>query len=276
MKRQTLLIVVVGLVVEPVASFMISSSSVSRHERHPHTLRSTELDWLLAEDVDILEEEESTMKEDLSSLRCDDIKEKLLDLLPRMIGTAEEFRSVEAYVNALEDKYLPVQTIGFLNLAMDGEWQLLFSTNLAGGPKPNFRLREMYQRIISNSFEGQIENQVLWDLADNEEQTFDASGTFTVQCKYKINQGARMVLELEDHIIRLSKGSTVPKDVEGLVGQLHRAMPKELFDPSEHAMDTTYLDTNLRIVRMTGSRFEGVRNIFIRRGSIEINPTKER
>ena len=50
-------------------------------------------------------------------------------------------------------------------------------------------------------------------------------------------------------------------------------MPKEMFDPNDHAMDTTYLDTDLRIVRMTGPRFEGIRGIFIRRGSIEINPT---
>jgi len=137
-------------------------------------------------------------------------------------------------------------------------------------------MREMYQNVHSDSFEGKVVNRVLWDLAENEEMKFDASGTFTAKCNYKINQGARMVLELEDHVINLAKGSCVPKDVEALVAQLHRAMPKELFDPNDHAMDTTYLDTNLRITRMTGSRFEGVRSIFIRRGSVEINPTKER
>lgn len=216
------------------------------------------------------------MVENLESLKAEEIKEKLLDLLPRMMGTAEEFRCVEAYVNELEGRYTPVQTIDFLNLAMAGDWQLLFSTNLAGGPRPDFRLREMYQRIETDSFTGKVENQVLWDLADNAEMDFDTSGTFTVECKYDINQGARMVMELKDHVIKLAKGSAVPKDVEGLVGKLHRAMPKELFDPNDHAMDTTYLDTNLRIVRMTGSRFEGVRNIFIRRGSMEVNPTQDR
>jgi hypothetical protein len=54
---------------------------------------------------------------------------------------------------------------------------------------------------------------------------------------------------------------------------LHRAMPKEMFDPNDHAMDTTYLDGDLRIVRLTGPKFEGVRDIFMRRGSMEINPT---
>jgi len=38
-----------------------------------------------------------------------------------------------------------------------------------------------------------------------------------------------MVLELEDHVINRAKGSCVPKDVEALVAQLHRAMPKETF-----------------------------------------------
>jgi hypothetical protein len=101
---------------------------------------------------------------------------------------------------------------------------------------------------------------------------FDATGVFTVKCKYTINQGARMVMDLEDHVLEPARGSKIPKDVPALVGCLHRAMPTELFDPSEHAMDTTYLDTDLRIVRMTGPNFEGVRDIFIRRGSIVINP----
>ena len=66
----------------------------------------------------------------------------------------------------------------------------------------------------------------------------------------------------------------MPKDVETLVGLIHRAMPKEMFDPNDHAMDTTYLDGDLRIVRYSGAKFEGVRDIFIRRGSMEINPTR--
>ena len=82
-----------------------------------------------------------------------------------------------------------------------------------------------------------------------------------------------MVTDLDDHVLNLAKGSKVPKDVPALVGMLHRAMPKELFDPSEHAMDTTYLDGDLRIVRMAGPRLEGVRDIYIRKGSIEINPS---
>ena len=74
-----------------------------------------------------------------------------------------------------------------------------------------------------------------------------------------------MVVTLEDHKIHLALGSKVPPDVPALVGMIHRTMPLELFDPSDHAMDTTYLDGELRIVRLTGPRWEGVRHIFRRR-----------
>ncbi len=213
---------------------------------------------------------------DLSTVDTMEIKQRLLDLIPRMMGSDEDFRKVEAYVNALEERFTPVQTLQFFNMATAGEWQLLFSTNLSGRPRPNFRLRELFQKIEAENFNGTIWNQATWDLMDGGEhgttKTFDASGTFTIKCKYTINQGARMVMDLEDHVLELARGSVVPKDVEGLVGLLHRAIPKEMFDPSDHAMDTTYLDGDLRIIRITGPRLEGVRDIFIRRGSMEINP----
>lgn len=207
-----------------------------------------------------------------SMLDTMEIKRRLLDLLPRMKGTPDEFKAVESYVNELEDRYTPVQTLGFLNLAMSGDWQLLFSTNLSGLPKSNFRLRELYQRIESSDLTGTVVNMATWDLAENNGPIFDCSGSFTIKCTYSINQGARMLVALDDHVLELAKGSSVPQDFQALVGLLHRAIPTELFDPSEHAMDTTYLDGDLRIVRMTGPRFEAIRDIFIRRGSIEISP----
>lgn len=209
----------------------------------------------------------------LSSLSVFQIKDNLLDLLPRMTGTPEDFAMVESYVNALESKYAPPQTLDFLNLAMGGTWQLLFSTNLRGGPRSNFRLKELVQRVEPAQLNGGVINVAQWDLAQaDSEAVFDCSGTFSVVCKYEINQGARMIMELSDHKIELRSGSAVPQDVAGLVTLLHRAMPTELFDPNGHAMDTTYLDGDLRIVRMTGPSFEGVRDVFIRSGSMEINP----
>jgi hypothetical protein len=141
----------------------------------------------------------------------------------------------------------------------------------------SFCISEMFQRVESKSatsFDGTVTNEVAWELAEDG-FTFDARGSFAVLSKYEINQGSRLNLQLEDRTLKLSKGSALPKDIENLVGLINRAMPKELFDPNDHAMDTTYLDGDFRITRMTGTRFEGVRDIFVRRGSMEINPVKQ-
>lgn len=221
-------------------------------------------------------DDKSERDDNISKLNLMEIREQLLDLLPRMTGKDEEFRQVEALVNALEARYHSAQTLSFLNLAMQGEWQLLFSTNLSGTPNPSkFRLRELFQRIDCKNLEGQLTNEATWDLAEAADANFEATGSFVVKCSYQINQGARMVLDLDDHLLQPSKGSAIPQDVQGLVGLLHRSMPKEMFDPSDHAIDTTYLDGDLRIVRYTGPRLEGVRDIFIRRGALEINPANE-
>ena len=217
---------------------------------------------------------------DTNNLSVDEVKSRLVDLIPRMTGNEEEYRAVESYVNLLEEKYSPVQTIDFLNLAMMGEWQLLFSTNLIGNSSPSrkLRLREMVQKIEPNKFNGTVINMAQWDYAedtdgdDEQQQRFNSNGNFNIKCSYSINQGARMVMDLNEHEIRPAKGSAIPKDVPGLVGLLHRAIPTEIFDPNGHAMDTTYLDADLRIVRLTGPNHEGVRNIFMRKGALEISP----
>jgi hypothetical protein len=207
-----------------------------------------------------------------TNLTAEEAKQALIDLIPRMTGNEEEYRAVESYVNLLEKKYSPVQTIGFLNLAMSGEWQLLFSTNLTGKPNRKLRLRELVQKIEADGFGGSLTNSAQWDYADNEEGTFDSNGNFNIKCSYKINQGSRMVIDLDAHELRPAKGPGIPSDVPAMVALLNRAIPKEMFDPDNHAMDTTYLDADLRIARLTGPKYEGVRNIFFRKGQLEIKP----
>mmetsp|Transcript_8156 Transcript_8156/g.9508 ORF Transcript_8156/g.9508 Transcript_8156/m.9508 type:complete len:282 (+) Transcript_8156:90-935(+) len=203
-----------------------------------------------------------------------EVKDELLDLLPRMTGTAEEFRQVESYVNALEEKFLAPQTLDFLNLAMAGEWQFLFTTNQLGRPSPILRLTELIQKIDVNGLKGDVTNQASWSLL-GDSGSFDVYGSFATKLPYDINQGARMTLgDEDDHdlSITLGKGSGIPSDTEGLVGLIHRAMPTEMFDASDLALDTTYLDTDIRIVRFTGKRHEGVRNIFMRKGAFDLDP----
>ncbi|KAL3784279.1 hypothetical protein ACHAW5_010099 [Stephanodiscus triporus] len=205
------------------------------------------------------------------ALSVDEAKAALIDLVPRMTGIDAEYRAVESYINLLEERYTPVLTLDFLNLAMAGEWQLLFSTNLLGRPNRRLRLRGLVQRIDTNGLDGHLTNVARWDYAEDED-AFDANGNFSIKCSYSISRGSRMAVDLNDRELRPAWGSKIPEDVPTMVGYLHRAIPGEIFDPDGHSMDTTYLDANLRIVRLTGPNHEGVRNVFMRNGSLEISP----
>ena len=66
----------------------------------------------------------------MQNMTAEEAKQRLMELIPRMTGKDEEYRTVEAYVNLLEEKYSPVQTIDFLNLAISGDWQLVSIVNL--------------------------------------------------------------------------------------------------------------------------------------------------
>jgi hypothetical protein len=206
-------------------------------------------------------------------------KQELLDLIPRMKGTPEELSRVESCVNTLEALYSPPQTLDFFNLIQEGSWQLLFSTRLQGGPRSNFRFKELVQNVSPNQLQGDIVNMAQWDLKsdelDNPNGEWNCFGTFSATCDYQIQQGSRMMMQLKDHKIELLPGSMVPQNLTALVGLLHRSMPAEMFDPSHHSMDTTYMDAEFRIVRMTGVMYEGVRNIFMRTSSFVINPVTE-
>jgi len=233
-------------------------------------------------------EEQDTASSENISITAEEAKQNLLKMIPQMTGTDDEYKLIQSYVNLLEEQYSPIQTIDFLNLAIIGEWQLLFSTNVMPIPRKNLRLRELIQNIQPNEEErrnGTVINTATWDYyaQDEEEddttsnqQPFNTNGNFNIKCSYSINQGARMVLELNEHEVRPSKSSTSnkqiqSKDVPKLVGLLHRSIPAEIFDPNNHAADCTYLDADIRIVRMTGEKHEGVRNIWMRKGSLEIS-----
>lgn len=256
----------------------------------PPPSRRHETSFLLAEDFASITKERTIQQtksyKPANNYSNEQTKSALIELVPRMTGTEDEYRLVEGYINLLEDRYIPIQTLDFLNLAMSGEWQLLFSTNLMARPNKRLRLRELVQQIETNGLDGKLTNIARWDYAEEEEVkdedddgmgnnkiVFDSNGTFSIKCSYSIKAGSRMSVTLNDHELRPNWGSTIPIDIPKLVGYLHHAIPNELFDPNYHSLDTTYLDANLRIGRLTGPKNEGVRNIFIRKGSLEISPT---
>jgi hypothetical protein len=72
-----------------------------------------------------------------------------------------------------------------------------------------------------------------------------------------------------DLSLSISKGSNHPKDPQTLVAWIRKVMPTELFDPSTLAMDTTFVDPDIRIVRWTGSPlYEGIRHVYVRRETL--------
>ena len=260
-----LLICLFGIVTE-------SSAFVSRFQRDATAKLSNGRFFSTAERIlpTLSTKEETKVEPAVDEKPLSQVKTDLLNLLATMTGEALEFRQVEAAVNRLEGDYAPIQTLDFFNLLQSGSWQLLFSTQLSGTPNPaKFRLRELTQTVKVEGMAGQWQTRATWDLAPASDAHFTCSGTFGVQHSYEITQGSRCSLRLQEdnNFLELAKGSAVPEDVEGLVGLLHRAMPAELFDATGHSADTTYLDDTLRIVRYTGGRLEGVRDIFLRRDS---------
>jgi len=106
------------------------------------------------------EEKAEILKQETMALSVPELKSRLIELIPKMTGTNMEFRLVEAYVNALEDKFIPPQTLGFLNLAISGDWQFLFTTNQIGNPSKSLRLTELIQTVETDEFGGQVSNKV--------------------------------------------------------------------------------------------------------------------
>jgi hypothetical protein len=94
------------------------------------------------------------------------------------------------------------------------------------------------------------------------------SGTFDIVADARMSPSgsSRQHWSVVDRVLELGRGSDVPPNVPQLVRMLQRHTPLSLFDPDGAAMDTTYLDADVRIVRYTGmSRLEGVRDVFVRR-----------
>mmetsp|Transcript_24831 Transcript_24831/g.28606 ORF Transcript_24831/g.28606 Transcript_24831/m.28606 type:complete len:343 (+) Transcript_24831:73-1101(+) len=216
------------------------------------------------------------LEETFSSIPISDLKSQLLNLIPSMQGTKDELNEVVALVNCIEREYSPVLTLNFFNLMMCGEWQLLFTTNQLGIPSRQLRFREQIQRLETGDTMGNLTNTVIFDYADDSgmspQLTFDITGKFDVKCSYEMNQGiSRYNITLNDHTLDLP-GEKRPRDLNKMVQTLMRAMPSELFDPNNIAVDTTFCDSDLRIVRYTGDRYEGYRNLFIRRGQVMVDP----
>jgi len=234
------------------------------------------------QEMSVTKSEVEHIKQQIDKLSTKECKTRLTYILSNMEGKKEEWLEIEAIINSLESKYEPMLTLDFYNLALQGKWHFMFSTSntLTNPPWGVLRVREITQTVLPGGFGtlradpsdypttkfpiGNYTNEIIWDFSNEENGNFDCTGKLLVKCCYEINQGARLNVQLDEHILNPG-GKTLPKDPSRLVGLLYNAIPTELFDPNQLGMDTTFLDVDLRIMRFTGdSKFEGVRNIFVR------------
>lgn len=228
-------------------------------------------------------------------------KHELLQIIPKMTGKdpAQNLR-VETLINYLESQYQQCHTIDFFNLAVGGEWQFVFSTNLKNGISRDLRLTSFKQVIEGEGYQGKVTTIAGFDMqyqhatenSDDESDgvvdddadylssmgmmmppAFDVAytGAFSISSTYEmVDQSTRMKIALGAHTVNEIKGEIKPDNdvVQTLFSMLMRALPFELFDPNDLFLDTTYVDGDIRIVRHSGKlKLEGVRNIFVRTGS---------
>eukprot|EP00752_Nemacystus_decipiens_P006489 g5842.t1 len=194
-----------------------------------------------------------------------DAKKQLLERVgfgsqsPAAERPQSEEERVGYLLEVLEGNYKPILTIGFFNFAAQGDWDLAY-TNAAMLPiGPRLKVYEQFQRIEpGEGVKGECTNILEWRLLDE-----GIDGRLEVSSEYEFDPRGRMNTSLLQH--RLIPDGKIPSDPEALVRILRRAMPHELFDPDAHAMETTFLDDTMRIVRLRGPKFEGRLNIFVRR-----------
>ena len=154
---------------------VVSSSSTPLDEGRPAVIERDETTAIHNDN----EPQEDTTSSEVLSISAEEAKQNLLKMIPQMIGTDDEYKLIQSYVNLLEEQYSPIQTIDFLNLAIImGEWQLLFSTNVMPIPRKNLRLREFIQNIQPNEEErrnGTVVNSATWDYYAQDDNDDDST-----------------------------------------------------------------------------------------------------
>ena len=172
----------------------------------------------------------------LSTAEC---KTELIGLLTNRIEIEKEFMDyrVEYLTKYLEYKYIPIQTTPFLNFALTGEWDMLYSNILT--PRADESLEfEISQEIVPNEIFGSpggvLNNVINWKLNRADDQS---SGNLMVKCEYLFNTKGDLDVTLVEHVL-IPKNES-PKDIEDLIMSIQRSIPFESFDPDNIRMQNT-------------------------------------
>lgn len=160
-----------------------------------------------------------------------DCKKELLRVISNQKPIEGDYRHnrIEYLTKYLEQKYIPIQTIPFLNYVLSGRWDVVYSNVLIRGADNTFNYR-ISQEISANesegSLDGVIKNLIKWDLQRTDEV---CSGDLVVNSKYELNTKGDLNVALLEHL--LMPDGDAPKNVEELIMTVQRSIPFEFFDP---------------------------------------------
>lgn len=156
---------------------------------------------------------------------------------------------VEYLIKYLESVFVPIQTVPFLNLAMEGHWRKVYS-NLATPHASASMQCELYQTIQCKDNEytcehGVVIDKVAWrydEYMNTDRLTVtdsfptgangsrvESHGTLSVYSNYSINSKGELDLTLNEHVLH---AEVLPRDLDRFFLDLQRSIPFDSFDPN--------------------------------------------
>ncbi|GAB0489610.1 hypothetical protein MMPV_000835 [Pyropia vietnamensis] len=193
---------------------------------------------------------------------------------------------VESLVTSLQRQGQRPLTDMFADLALAGEWALIYSPTAHGGTPPregtslpdaDGSVKVQDGGVLSFGRIGQtvvpdkrlLVNYAEWTLRAVDGAVY--SGVMFILCGYRYGPSGWEV-QLLEHQLRPGRdelpGSTTsafPANVEELVRILTRTLPREFFDPDGAQVGLAYVDPSMRLDLFGDTRYGGVRNVYVRR-----------
>ena len=177
-------------------------------------------------------------------------RKEILEILRTKVDSLDIHFRLEYLVKVLERTHTPIQTIPFLNHAIAGKWNKVYTNVIS--PRAVSSLKCDVQQIVqynsSKLDEGWLTEQLSWCLVptDNGKGSPGGSssqcdtaieGLFEVRCSYSVNSRGQLSVCVEEHCLR--PNGRLPDNVEAFVLDLQRTVPFESFDPDGTIIDIT-------------------------------------
>eukprot|EP01031_Cornospumella_fuschlensis_P040642 gene40642-49551_t len=176
--------------------------------------------------------------------------------------TAHQHMRVEYLSKVLEKSNIPIQTIPFLNLAVQGSWRQVYSNVLLRNPSPllECNITQTIEPADAASLSGRLLNTIFYahDMSGGQVST----GKVEVQCEYTCNSKGEMHVKLLEHV--MLPDNNVPEDIEAFLLDLQRSVPYDTFDPNDSTQKLLFVDPELKVVRVQSSQMVNVLNVYLR------------